>query len=124
MDNPTHLDGLAKPEGHVPPLEMISTHTHTHFADVSTHVNPTGMLGGQWVHAICDYSKLSNSTAQLADSRLMNTSSRTPPVLPPHHVCVLCVCVTCACPTHQSLSTSYPGVQTRSMVQERGKRDL
>lgn len=29
MDSPTHLDGLAKPENHVPPLEMISTHTHT-----------------------------------------------------------------------------------------------
>lgn len=67
-------------------------HRHIHFADVSTRVNPTGMLGGQWVHAICDYSKLSNSTAQLADSRLMNVSSRTAPQCP-HHTCVCHRCV-------------------------------
>ena len=76
-------------------------HTHIHFADVSTHVNPTGMLGGQWVHTICDYSKLSISTAQLVCSRLMNVSSRTALLFPPHHVHVPRVCHVCL---------SYPSV--------------
>lgn len=101
MDKPTHLDGLAKPEGHRPPLEMISTHIHTFCRCVYTcepHMDAGRPVDARhlWLFKAkqlnCPTSRQQAHEREFSDS----TSTPTPP-----RVCVMCVCHMCV---------SYPSI--------------
>lgn len=100
MDNPTHLDGLAKPEGHVPPLEIISTHTHTICRCVYTcepHRDAGRPVGA--CHLWLLEAKQLNCPTSRQQAHEHEFSDSTSMPIP--HVCVSHVCATCV---------SYPSV--------------